>query len=83
MIAIFWDFGIMAVDKEKLTISVISSSNSSMQTFNNHVEIGSYPHDVIDDLRVNVQQFRIKTRWGITSVSFLPNISFSRFKPYT
>ncbi len=50
MIAIFWDFGIMAVDKQRLTISVISGSNSSMQTFNNHVGIGSNSHDVVGDL---------------------------------
>ncbi len=46
----FWDFGIMVVDKERLTISVISGSNSSMQTFNNHVGIGSNSHDVVSDL---------------------------------
>ncbi len=50
MIAIFWDFGIRAVDKERLTISVISGINSSMQTFNNHVGIGSNSHDIVGDL---------------------------------
>ncbi len=50
MIAIFWDFGIVAVDKERLTTSVISGNTSSMQTFSNYVRIGSNSHDVVGDL---------------------------------
>ncbi len=50
MIAICCAFGFMAVDKERLTISGINGSNSSMQTFNNHVGIGSNSHDVVGDL---------------------------------
>ncbi len=50
MIAIFWDVGIVSVDKELLAISVISGSNSSMQTFSNYVGIGSNSHDVVGDL---------------------------------
>ncbi len=45
--AIFSDFGIMAVDKERFTIYVFNSSNSSMQTFSNHVKIGSSSHDLV------------------------------------
>ncbi len=40
----------MAIDKERLTISVITGSNSSFQTFNNHVGIGSNSPDVVGDL---------------------------------
>ncbi len=50
MIAIFWEFGIIAVDKERLTISVISGSNLSMHTFTNYVGIGSNSHVVFSDL---------------------------------
>ncbi len=49
MIAIFWNFGSMA-DKERLSISVISGSNLSMQTFNSHVGIESNSHDITGDL---------------------------------
>ncbi len=41
MIAIFWAFGIVAIDKESLTISVLNGRNPSMDTFSNHVGIWS------------------------------------------
>ncbi len=39
--------GIVVVDKEILTKSVINGSNSSMQTFSNHMGIGSNSHDLV------------------------------------